>query len=71
MEHLAAADHEHSAFVGDVPQRRLPGRAGVCRRRQVDLLALRIERLAGKRVGLILSGGNIDRPLYLRTLAGV
>ena len=29
------------------------------------------ERLAGKRVGLILSGGNIDRPLYLRTLAGV
>ncbi len=28
------------------------------------------ERLAGKRVGLVLSGGNIDRPLYLRTLAG-
>ena len=28
------------------------------------------ERLAGKRIGLILSGGNIDRPLYLRTLAG-
>ena len=28
------------------------------------------ERMAGKRVGLILSGGNIDRPLYLRTLAG-
>jgi len=28
------------------------------------------ERLAGKRVGLILSGGNIDRPLYLRTLGG-
>jgi threonine dehydratase len=28
------------------------------------------ERLAGKRVGLILSGGNIDRPVYLRTLAG-
>ena len=28
------------------------------------------ERLAGKRVGLILSGGNIDRPLYLRLLAG-
>lgn len=27
-------------------------------------------RMAGKRVGLILSGGNIDRPLYLRTLAG-
>ncbi len=27
-------------------------------------------RLAGKRVGLVLSGGNIDRPLYLRTLAG-
>ncbi len=27
------------------------------------------ERFAGKRVGLILSGGNIDRPLYLRTLA--
>lgn len=26
-------------------------------------------RMAGKRVGLILSGGNIDRPLYLRTLA--
>jgi threonine dehydratase len=29
------------------------------------------ERLKGKRIGLILSGGNIDRPLYLRTLAGV
>ncbi len=28
------------------------------------------ERLAGKSVGLVLSGGNIDRPLYLRTLAG-
>ena len=28
------------------------------------------DRLAGKRVGLVLSGGNIDRPLYLRTLAG-
>ena len=28
------------------------------------------ERLAGKRVGLILSGGNIDRPLYLRALGG-
>ncbi|MGQ0581145.1 MAG: threonine dehydratase [Reyranella sp.] len=27
------------------------------------------DRQAGKRVGLILSGGNIDRPLYLRTLA--
>ena len=27
------------------------------------------ERLMGKRVGLILSGGNIDRPLYLRALA--
>lgn len=27
------------------------------------------ERLAGKRVGLILSGGNIDRALYLRALA--
>ena len=27
------------------------------------------ERMAGKRVGLILSGGNIDRPIYLRTLA--
>lgn len=28
------------------------------------------ERMQGKKVGLILSGGNIDRPLYLRTLAG-
>ena len=28
------------------------------------------ERMAGRRVGLILSGGNIDRPIYLRTLAG-
>ena len=28
------------------------------------------ERLAGKRIGLILSGGNIDRALYLRVLAG-
>jgi len=26
------------------------------------------ERFAGKRVGVILSGGNIDRPVYLRTL---
>lgn len=26
-------------------------------------------RMAGKRVGLILSGGNIDRPVYLRALA--
>lgn len=28
------------------------------------------ERLKGKRVGLILSGGNIDRALYLRALGG-
>jgi threonine dehydratase len=28
------------------------------------------DRLRSKRVGLILSGGNIDRPLYLRVLAG-
>ena len=35
-----------------------------------SLAALLQERLAGKRVGLILSGGNIDRPLYLRTLGG-
>jgi len=28
------------------------------------------DRFAGKRVGLVLSGGNIDRPVYLRTLAG-
>jgi threonine dehydratase len=28
------------------------------------------ERMAGKRVGLVLSGGNIDRPVYLRVLAG-
>ena len=28
------------------------------------------DRFKGKRVGLILSGGNIDRPVYLRTLAG-
>ncbi len=28
------------------------------------------ERMKGKRVGLILSGGNIDRALYLRALAG-
>ena len=28
------------------------------------------DRFAGKRVGLILSGGNIDRPVYLRMLAG-
>ncbi|MBI3196935.1 MAG: threonine dehydratase [Rhodospirillales bacterium] len=26
-------------------------------------------RMAGKRVGLVLSGGNIDRPLYLRALS--
>lgn len=28
------------------------------------------DRFAGKRVGLVLSGGNIDRPVYLRMLAG-
>ncbi len=28
------------------------------------------ERMKGKRVGLVLSGGNIDRALYLRVLAG-
>jgi threonine dehydratase len=28
------------------------------------------ERLKGKRIGLILTGGNIDKPLYLRALAG-
>jgi threonine dehydratase len=28
------------------------------------------ERMAGKRVGLILSGGNIDREVYLRALSG-
>jgi threonine dehydratase len=28
------------------------------------------DRMKGKRVGLILSGGNIDRPVYLRALAG-
>jgi threonine dehydratase len=28
------------------------------------------DRMKGKRVGLILSGGNIDRPLYLRVLGG-
>ena len=28
------------------------------------------DRFAGKRVGLVLSGGNIDRPVYLRILAG-
>ena len=27
------------------------------------------ERMTGKRVGLILSGGNIDRPVYLRALS--
>jgi threonine dehydratase len=28
------------------------------------------ERMAGRRVALVLSGGNIDRPVYLRLLAG-
>ena len=28
-------------------------------------------KIRGRRVGLILSGGNIDRPLYLRLLGGV
>jgi threonine dehydratase len=27
------------------------------------------ERMAGKRVGLILSGGNVDLPLYRQVLA--
>jgi threonine dehydratase len=37
-----------------------------------SLAALMQERahMAGKRVGLVLSGGNIDRPLYLRALSG-
>ena len=36
------------------------------------LAALLQERhhMAGKRIGLILSGGNIDRAVYLRALAG-
>ncbi len=29
------------------------------------------ERMAGKRVALVLSGGNIDRPPLLRLLAGI
>jgi threonine dehydratase len=28
------------------------------------------DRFAGKKIGLILSGGNIDRPVYVRVLAG-
>ena len=28
------------------------------------------DRFTDRKVGLILSGGNIDRPVYLRTLAG-
>ena len=28
------------------------------------------DRMKGRRIGLILSGGNIDREVYLRTLAG-
>ena len=28
------------------------------------------DRMAGKRAGVVLSGGNIDRSLYLATLAG-
>ncbi len=28
------------------------------------------QRMKGKRVGLILSGGNIDRPLYAGIIAG-
>jgi len=27
------------------------------------------DRMAGQRVGLVLSGGNIDRPLYRRVLS--
>jgi threonine dehydratase len=34
------------------------------------LAALLQERMNAKRIGLILSGGNIDRSLYLRILAG-
>ena len=36
------------------------------------LAALMQERghMAGKRIALVLSGGNIDRPLYLRLLGG-
>jgi len=29
------------------------------------------DRMAGKRIGLILSGSNIDRTVYLRALAAV
>jgi threonine dehydratase len=28
------------------------------------------DRMRGKKVGLILSGGNIDRDVYLRAVAG-
>jgi len=28
------------------------------------------DKMAGKRAGVVLSGGNIDRSLYLETLAG-
>jgi threonine dehydratase len=28
------------------------------------------DRMKGKKVGVILSGGNIDKPVYLRALAG-
>ena len=28
------------------------------------------ERMKGKRVGVVLSGGNIDRAVYLRVLGG-
>src|SRR5437868_976467 len=48
MEYLAAADHEHPAFISDVTEGRLPGCSGVRRRCQMDLLALRVERLTGK-----------------------
>ena len=39
-------------------------------RRALAALLQERERMQGRRVGLILSGGNIDRPLYLRVLAG-
>src|SRR5438552_17380555 len=49
MEHLAAADHEHSTFIGDVAEGRLPGCPGIRRRCQMDLLAVRVQRLTCKR----------------------
>ena len=47
------------------------GRGDWCHR-EPEFAALMQERatMAGKRVGVVLSGGNVDRPVFAEVLAG-